>query len=330
MKETDIRKPDTANEYWRLSQIDADRIFSGSIREEIDCPACGACEKEYAFTKQNFDYKLCLNCETLYQSPRPPQKLFDDFYASSASSDFWSEHFFPSVVEARREKIFKPRCQKIMEQIPFSPKTIIDVGAGHGTMLEEWQKLSPEADLLAIEPGDKLSRICINKGFKTLVKTAENASELHGKADMLTCFEVIEHAYNPFEFVTALKKLVKPCKKLLVTGLCVDGFDIKVLWENNKNISPPHHINFMSIKGFKLLFERAGFTNIIVETPGKLDVDIVMNAIKDKSINHKLNLSRLERFMLTNWNETQLIALQQFLADNLLSSHCWVWADREY
>lgn len=328
MKESDIRQDEVFNEYLRLSKIDADMYFSKSTRDEIDCPACGACEKEFAFTKQGFDYKVCVNCETLYQSPRPPRKLFDDFYANSLSANYWSEHFFPSAAEARREKIFKPRCQKILKQISFIPKTIIDIGAGYGFMLEEWQKVIPQSELFALEPGDNLSKICINKGFKTLVKTAETADEWNGIADLATCFEVIEHVYNPLEFVISLKNILKKRSKLLVTGLCVDGFDIQVLWKNSKNISPPQHINFMSVQGFKLLFERAGFTNIIIETPGKLDVDIVKNAMHDKTIYEELNLSRFEKHMLMKLNENQLLELQRFLADNLLSSHCWVWADR--
>lgn len=328
MKESDIRHDDLFNEYLRLSRMDAEKLFSGATREEIDCPACGTSKNEFAFSKQNFDYQLCINCETLYQSPRPPQHLFDDFYTNSSSSNFWSESFFPKVADVRQDKIFKPRCERILQKISFAPKTIIDVGAGYGLMLDEWKKLIPEAELLAIEPGEKLSKICVSKGFNTLVKTAESASEWHGKADLLTCFEVIEHAYNPYNFVLSLKKLVKPGQKVLVTGLCADGFDIKLLWESSKNIAPPQHINFMSVKGFKALFERAGFTNIQVETPGKLDVDIVRNAMKDESINN-INLSRLERHILTTWSEEKLLRLQEFLAENLLSSHCWIWADRE-
>ncbi len=330
MREVDIRPENIFSEYLRLTQIDAETFFTNSECVDIDCPACAALDKKYAFTKQGFDYQVCQNCETLYQSPRPLKVLFDNFYFDSPSSTFWGEQFFPAVSEIRREKIFKPRCEAIINKCQkwdFEPKTVIDVGAGFGVLLEEMQKLAPTAEYLAIEPGHILSKVCMDKGFDTLISTVEEAHEWHDKADLLTCFEVIEHTYNPLEFVAALKNILKPGKKVLVTGLCGDGFDIKILWEHSKNISPPHHINFMSVEGFKLLFERAGFVNVSVETPGKLDVDIVLNALNDESIRKNLNLSRLESHLVAQFKDNPH-TLQQFLADNQLSSHCWIWAER--
>ena len=62
---------------------------------------------------------------------------------------------------------------------------------------------------------------------------------------------------------------------LFISTLCIDGFDLQLLWDNSSQISPPHHINFLSIKGFQLLFERAGISDISITTPGELDVEIV-------------------------------------------------------
>ena len=54
-----------------------------------------------------------------------------------------------------------------------------------------------------------------------------------------------------------------------------DGFDLQMLWEKSSQISPPHHINFLSLNGFRSLFNRAGLKNIQLTTPGQLDVDIL-------------------------------------------------------
>ena len=96
----------------------------------------------------------------------------------------------------------------------------------------------------------------------------------------LTCsLEVFEHVHNPLSF---LKKKVSITKKggwVFFTTLGVDGFDIQLLWENSNSIYPPHHLNLLSVKGFKILCERAGLTNIKIITPGVLDTDIVKNRI---------------------------------------------------
>lgn len=331
MREEDIRPENLFNEYLRLSKNDAYTLFADAKSTEINCPACDSTEKQQAFIKDGFTYQICKHCQTLYQSPRPEKIVFDKFYINSASSNFWGEKFFPKVAEARRKKIFHPRCQAIVEKCQlweFEPQTLIDVGAGYGILLEEWKKINAKTELLAIEPGETLSKICIEKGFETLISTAEDAKPWHQKADLLTCFEVIEHAYSPFNFASALKNIVKPGKKVLVTGLCGDGFDIQTLWKYSKSVSPPHHINFMSAQGFELLFERAGFTNIEIETPGKLDFDIVINTLKDENIKKQIKLSRFENYLIYKSTQTQKENFQQFLAKNQLSSHCWIWAER--
>jgi hypothetical protein len=61
------------------------------------------------------------------------------------------------------------------------------------------------------------------------------------------------------------------------TTLSGTGFDIQLLWEHSKSVSPPHHLNFLNPRSIAMLLKRIGFETIEVSTPGKLDVDIVMN-----------------------------------------------------
>jgi hypothetical protein len=120
-----------------------------------------------------------------------------------------------------------------------------------------------------------------------------------------------------------LNHLLRAGGRLLLTGLSVDGFDIQALWEHAKSISPPHHINFMSIQGFERLLKRAGFSKVDIFTPGKLDVDIVKNTVEERP--DALNDQRFIRNLL-KLDEKALKEFQQFLSKHRLSSHCWVWA----
>ena len=75
-----------------------------------------ACESEELvreFEKNGFVYSSCQNCGTLFQSPRPSIEAFEAFYRNSVSSRYWAEEFFPAVAEARREKIFRPRADRL-------------------------------------------------------------------------------------------------------------------------------------------------------------------------------------------------------------------------
>lgn len=327
MKEYEIRPIDLLQEYLRLSAKDADNCFHSAKKEEINCPACNSSRKNYAFTKNNFKYVECIDCNTLYLSPRPLLEELKKLYNDSPSSNYWAEVFFPAVLKIRKEKIFAPRAKQISELCKkenFAPKIVIDVGAGYGLFLEEWKKLYPDADLYAVEPSKLMAETCRKKNIEVLESLAEQAGLWCEKADLLTSFEVIEHAHHPQFFVNSLYNLVKREGYVLVTGLGVEGFDIQLCWEHSKSISPPHHLNFMSIKGFETLFKSVGFKEVKIMTPGKLDIDIVINSLKEYPA---IKLSRFEKTLLSRGVEF-LDEFQRFLAQSKLSSHCWVFAKK--
>lgn len=325
MKEEDIRPAKLLNRYLQLSKEDAQRRFDGIERTDQDCVACGSENVSHAFEKNGFAYGECRSCGTLFQTPRPPMQAFADFYRDSASNVFWAEQFFPVVAEARREKILGPRARSLIhicESLGIDVQTLVDVGAGHGILLEEWQKAKPGKELIAVEPSESMARECRRKGFRVVEEMAENVTEISGRADLVASFEVLEHVFDPLSFVKSLKRLAKEGGHVFVSTLCVDGFDIQTLWEKSNSVFPPHHLNFMSIEGFKRLFNRAGMEITDISTPGVLDVDIVRNFMKNDPGAFPNN-----RFLKKIVNDTELAkSFQEYLSSNLLSSHAWVFA----
>jgi SAM-dependent methyltransferase len=328
VKESEIRPAELHNEYLRLSALDAERFFVSKERISLFCPACGSAQVEFSFEKNGFSFSECCRCASLYQTPRPPLSEFEQFYGDSPSAHYWANTFFTTVAEARRDKIFRPRVQKIHElckSVGFEPQTVMDVGAGYGIFLEEWRRLFPNSRVCAVEPGSALAKICREKGIEVLQCLAEQAEAWRQRGDLVTCFEVIEHVHDPLKFITSLYHLAKPGGYVLVSGLGVDGFDIQILWEHAKSVAPPHHINFLSVEGFETLFCRAGFDQVLVTTPGQLDVDIVANTFAEYPIS--LEQERFVKTLLKRGPQVRT-DLQELLAKHKLSSHTWVLARR--
>jgi SAM-dependent methyltransferase len=323
MKENEIRPEALYKRYIELSHEDAEHCFGDEERFHVACVACGSLKNTNEFVKYGFQYVTCRGCQSLYQSPRPSLLAFESFYKNSVSSNYWADVFFPAVAEIRRDLIFRSRVDQLSAMVKESGDKIerlVDVGAGYGIFLDEWRKHDPKARLIAVEPSESLAAECRHKGFETSENIAEEVEGYDDFADLVVCFEVLEHVFDPLSFVKSLTRLARPGGLVFLSTLSIDGFDLQFLWDKSKQISPPHHINFLSVDGFKKLFERAGLTDISVTTPGKLDVDIVRNSCLENP-----DLIDGQRFIQKLMDQSDLRdSFQAFLAENALSSHVWV------
>jgi 2-polyprenyl-3-methyl-5-hydroxy-6-metoxy-1,4-benzoquinol methylase len=322
MREHDIRPEALLGRYLALCAEDAERFFSGDIRHPVVCVGCGGSASLLEFEKLGFAYLRCQDCGTLFQSPRPDPQALESFYRDSVSSNYWAEVFFPAVAEVRREAIFRPRVDglaQLCRKRGIAVDTLVDVGAGYGIFLEEWRRQFPAVRAIAVEPSAALARVCRDKGLAVIEDVAENAGTISGTADLVSCFEVLEHVHDPLRFLSALCTIARPGGFVFVTTMTIDGFDLQVLGARSTQISPPHHINFLSLKGIEKLFMRAGLVDVSITTPGRLDVDIVRNALKRDP--HLLDRQTFLRTLVGN--DDAASAFQHFLAEHRLSSHVW-------
>lgn len=329
MQESDIRPNDVFREYLRLSAEDAAVILQH--REEfvsVPCPACLDDRGVEVFSKDGFRFRECTTCGSIYSSPRPTKQLLHEFYAESESSTFWAEVFWPAIAESRHEHVIRPRVATILQHNHFSQLrtglTVVDVGAGAGAFLSEFcMQADVPVRAVAIEPGKSLANQARTNGLEVIEISIEDPAAPRGLGDLVTSFEVIEHVFDPFEFVESVFSLTAPGGLVLCTGLGGDGFDIRVLRERANAVSVPHHLNFLSVQGFERLFERAGFSQVKVETPGKLDVELVA-----KGFAGGVGVPDFFRVLFERRDSDVHASFQRFLQEARMSSHTWVWAIR--
>lgn len=331
MKESEIRPQQLFNRYLELSRKDIERFFSDHSRfREIACPGCGSEQREPGLVKLKFKYMLCSDCGSLYLSPRPPVKMYERYYRESESVRFWSTHFFKETAEARRQKIFRPRALLVEEWvkkcgvIPGDAGLFVDIGSGYGIFLQEIERLELFNQIIGIEPAPDLAQIGREQGFEIIEKKLEAIKDGELTATFATAFEVLEHVFNPQEFLMSSRRILRPGGTLMFTTLTVSGFDIQTLWENSKSVYPPHHINLLSVEGIRRLVERSGIQLVDLSTPGELDVDIVRNIHAE---NPEIPLSRFARSII-HAPEKVRARFQSFLKSNELSSHIRVIGKR--
>lgn len=326
MKEQEIRSREALNTYLELVQKDCKNYFKDKeYYVKTSCCACGSEDYEAQFNKNGFDYVTCGICNTLYVINRPPANKLKEFYSESESSVYWTNYFFRPVLEIRREKIFHPRVESVVAYFGDRGKekwSIGDIGAGFGIFLEELQKEWPKSFFVAIEPSIEQAEICRKLGVSVECCFVEELEGYDGKFDFLTAFELFEHLSDPLVFAKKVYQLLKPGGYFWMTTLNGQGFDIQLLWEKSKAVTPPHHLNFFNPKSLSAMLEKAGFVIEDVKTPGKLDWDIVEGMI----VNEGVEIGRFWKMLAEQATAEAKSELQDWISRNCFSSHMKILA----
>jgi 2-polyprenyl-3-methyl-5-hydroxy-6-metoxy-1,4-benzoquinol methylase len=327
MKESEIRPQALFDRYLDLLQEDIYQFFSDqSAFVDIPCPGCGGGRGKTELEKWGFQFRLCADCWSLFVCPRPGPDALDRYYRKSAAVRYWDSAFYRETEHARREKIFRPRAELLVEWAGRlgvgRDDTCVDIGAGYGTFLEEIASHSLFSEVVGIEPVHRLAEVCRAKGFRIVEKTLEAVEPGEVTASIATAFEVLEHVFDPAGFLGAARRILRPGGGLVLTTLTASGFDIQVLWEHARSVHPPLHLNFLSVQGIRRLVERCGLQVVELSTPGRLDVDIVENAL---ARNPAMPVPRFVRTLLAR-GEAAHAEFQEFLQRHCLSSHLRVIA----
>lgn len=322
MREADIRPKPLLDEFFVRLKRDAARLVERrSEFVEVKCGFCAGSSRELAFEKEGFAYCHCLECGSLFVSPRPTMDLLHEYMDTSEAVAFWSSHFYRETAAARREQLFRPRarvCREIADRhLGDGPLRFADVGAGYGLFLAELSHVVPSWVLTAVEPDARLAAICREQGFETVERWVEDIGDRELDFDFISAFEVLEHVYDPIAFLTSCRRLLRPGGYALVTTLTISGFDLQILGSRSRSISPPQHLNFPAVSALAATAAHAGFDMVDVGTPGILDLDIVRNVIQ---ADPTVDLPAFVRTLASADDATRQ-SFQTFLVAQRMSSH---------
>lgn len=330
LRESEIRPADLMARQAAYFEADVARLrVRAEEFVEVRCPACGSGDRFPRFEKSGFSYVTCEACGTLYLTPRPTPAVLHDYYRTSDNYRFWAEHIFPASEDARRERIFRPRVERIVafcERYGTGRNLLIEVGAGFGTFCQELSRAGIFGKVLAVEPTPDLAARCRERGIDVIERPIEevDTNDLP-PADVIASFETIEHLFDPGAFIAACERNLRPGGLLVLSCPNGRGFDVVVLEERSDTVDA-EHLNCFTPSSLTQLVERYGLEVLEVMTPGQLDVDLVRRAVETGAWD-----SRSSPFLhqvLVEEGDRLADAFQSFLAEHQLSSHLWLVARR--
>ena len=289
-----------------------------------DCPACGG-HGPQLYRKHGFDIRQCAECRTLYCSPRPTAGQLAHYYQTYDAPRMWTRLLLST--ETRRKMLqYQPRVNAIVEALKHaghhSCGIALDVGAGTGIFASCLRETGFFREVLCLDFSEACRQACQEKGFQTV---DGELSDLESESvDLLCMNDLIEHVFDPRTLISQSNRILRPNGVLSIATPNALGFDFMILKEETENIVPPEHLNYFNPESIARLLTRSGFQVSSVETPGKLDVEIVRNAMVRNPALARTNEYLGELFLHADTGVLE--DLQKFLSTNGLSSHMLVTA----
>ena len=292
-----------------------------SLLIPVCCPVCEGENSKATIEKFPIEYELCATCDTLYQKMRFPEELLGEYYANSAIMEYFGKYIFPASEENRREKIYRPRVDRLLEiSSRYGAKygLCVEVGAGSGVFLHEMNQRKVFDRIVAIEPARSLAESCRNFGLETFEMPVEKMSRMD--ADVVVSFEVIEHLFSPEKFLQDMYNILSENGMCFLTTPNSKSFEVRELGSRSTTLGFTH-LNLFTPESLSFLATRVGFEVLEVTTPGILDVDLVKRGYNEKAT---LQRSPFIQYLVEEASQEQKDNFQQFLMENNLSSHMWI------
>lgn len=272
LKVRDIHTDGIAEEFYRLMLLDIDDMLQH--RENFSdtcCPACHGNKVPHAFDYQKLGYRRCDDCGMLYISPAPSEQQHLDFVRNSRAMAFWREQLPPDL-KASRRPMYQERvtyARAVWQRFGREPDSVLELGAGNGEFAEELSATGEARNIVLLEPqalqlaGPNIE--IISEGFEALERAER-------KFDTVFAWELIEHVLEPDDFLRLVRKVLKPGAPLILSTPNERSLETRKLGTASSNILFDH-VRLYNPLAMHALMARNGFRIVELCTPGKLDID---------------------------------------------------------
>lgn len=220
-------------------------LASGNFSPQMvhsNCPFCETDDAMALYNTTNFPridlesvptrIVMCRRCSFVYTDPKPALSEMENYYAHSpvASGQVYHESTAGSVFE----KVTVQRGKYILSHLKKKNSRFLDVGYGRGDLLG-WMGENVDFTLFGLDPSIKNSKLDDHPEIRishTMLERPDLPTEFYNM-DGIALFSVLEHVFNPKQFLKKLKDLLKPEGLLFVevpdvrkaTPSLVESFD---------------------------------------------------------------------------------------------------------
>lgn len=290
-------KPRSAREqiHAQLLALNADFLATRPEMVEVACPFCHADAATAAFTLGEMPYVRCSSCASLYNTPRLSQASLARYWDRQPTETVDSD-LLPSVRVRRTETIMRPRLEILRARLValgcrLPVARCMEVGAGIGNFIEVLQEKGIAEQYIAVEPAPACRAPLLRLPHTEIVEAnmEDEALARVAPCDLVFINSVIEHPHSLDTFFERVRGALHTGGWLALVDMHSGGFDQELLRGEAQNINPHLILQIGSVDGLRALGARYGLTLRDHFSMGKMDVDIVYDAVCHVPSTHPLH-----------------------------------------
>lgn len=202
--------------------------------------------------------------------------MYNDPLFVSATTNSWMSPFMRLRPSDRADIDFS------YMYLPVIPGArLLEVGCGSGWMLSLMQQRGWIAEGIDFDP--KAVAHARTQGLEVHVGDLSAQMYPLDYFDVITCSHVIEHLYDPTNFLIECKRVLKPKGRLVIVTPNSESLGRVVFGRHWRGLEPPRHLQIFSANGLKVLAGRAGFAECQIRYSIR-DAHNLFNASKNLAV----------------------------------------------
>jgi 2-polyprenyl-3-methyl-5-hydroxy-6-metoxy-1,4-benzoquinol methylase len=234
-------------------------------REHVACALCGADDAaawlaagDVEFpTGETFSAVRCRRCGLRYLDPRPTVEAIGRYYPGA----YYTHHEVP---EERLLATYADALRAVARHGQRGP--ILDVGCGDGAFLALLRRRGwTEAEGIEADPAARAVAV-ENRGLSVALGHFPGTEPPRPRYATVTMLEVIEHLHRPREALAAVRELLEPGGRLVLTTPSVDGLEFRLLGGRSVSLQLPRHLYFFTPETLDRLLAEEGLRTVACHT----------------------------------------------------------------
>lgn len=224
------------------------------------CIICNGAYKSFSIP----GLKQCTNCEFVTTDISLSSEELADLY----SDQYFMGEEYRNYIEEKNVilKNFAAKLRKVLKYIDKpQQKTAFEVGAAYGFFLELAGKCFKSAS------GIDISSDAVTYAKKNGVDIRCQdflTYELPHSYDNFFLWDTIEHLQSPHLYIEKISKNISQGGHVVITTGDIDSLNAKIRKSKWRQIHPPTHLHYFSLKTLTKLLEKNGFSVVHSSHPG--------------------------------------------------------------